>query len=391
MKIAIFSGSIPSTSFIERLIVGVSRHHDVYVFGMQKQDVDYTSKSVKVYGTPNTKYLNLFVTSIRAIQLFFKNPKHLFLLVKAVKSKPSNYARFMHFSRCLPIVLHLPDIVHLQWAKDLPNYAFLKTTFNIALVVSFRGAHINYTPIIEPDYKHKYQNTFPLVDAFHGVSEAIITEACKYGAIKDRSRVIYSPIPKLFFTEFQNFQKPKTKTIKIVSVGRNHWKKGYAYAIAAISILKEKGYDVQYTLIGLSKPNEALLFQVNQLQLQDSVLLKGQYNQKQLLQALKTEHVLLLPSLEEGIANVVLEAMSLGLPVISTDCGGMAEVIKPKTTGWLVPSRSANAIADAIIDFDKTSEIEIDTITQNAFALVKRAFDYDSNIKKFIKLYESVV
>ena len=59
--------------------------------------------------------------------------------------------------------------------------------------------------------------------------------------------------------------------------------------------------------------------------------------------------VLLLPSLNEGIANVVLEAMAIGVPVISTDCGGMSEVVILDTTGWLLPVRDSKAIAKGLI------------------------------------------
>jgi len=391
MKIAIFSGNIPSTSFIERLIDGVSQHHEVYLFGTSQEKVTYKSKSISVYATPKSKFKTIGVTLLRALKLLFNKPRNLFQLLREVKSESSRYGQFMLFSRCVPILLHRPDILHLQWAKDLPKYAFLKTRFYIPLIVSFRGAHINYTPIVEPDYAEKYKANFPYVDAFHGVSKTIIHKASKYGKIKERSTVVYSPIPKFFFDSFQEFQKSKQNAIRIVSVGRNHWKKGYQYAIDAIYDLKQKGYDVHYTLIGPSAPTEVLLFQINQLQLQDSVSFKGQLHQKEVLQALKNQDFLLLPSLGEGIANVVLEAMSLGLPVISTDCGGMAEVVKHKETGWLIPMRSSSAIVEAVIDFDKTSSEDLKAMTKNAFELVKKEFDYDCNIEKFIRLYESVV
>jgi colanic acid/amylovoran biosynthesis glycosyltransferase len=61
--------------------------------------------------------------------------------------------------------------------------------------------------------------------------------------------------------------------------------------------------------------------------------------------------VLLMPSLEEGIPNVVVEAMAIGLPVISTNCGGVPELIEDKVNGWLVPIRDPAALAEAISSF----------------------------------------
>lgn len=391
LKIALFSGTIPSTSFIERLIEGVSKHHEVLLFGVQKKSTNYNSKSIHIYATPNSKWKNLIVTFFRGLKLLLTQPKVLFGLLDEVKSEKTRYSKFAKFSRCLPILLHQPDVLHLQWAKDISSYVFLKTRFNIPLIVSFRGAHINYTPIVEPEYATIYKDLFPHVDAFHGVSQTIINKAAQYDDISSRSTVVYSPTPDFFFEAYKPYKKSKSKTIQLVSVGRNHWKKGYQYAIDAVHQLIIKGYDVQYTLIGPVKPTEALLFQMHQLDVVDAITFKSHLNQKQLLEELKHQDVLLLPSLGEGIANVVLEAMSMGLPVISTDCGGMAEVVKHKETGWLIPMRDAKAIETAIIDFHNTSQEKLQSMVLQAHELVKREFDYDKNIVKFIALYESFV
>ena len=391
LKIAIFSGTIPSTSFIERLIKGVSQHHNVLLYGVKNTNVVYTSDAIKVYTTPKSKWKSVLITLWRTFLLVIKQPKDLFKLLDEVKTETSRYSKFQKFSKCLPILLYKPDILHLQWAKDLPKYVFLKIRFGIPLVVSFRGAHINYTPIVEPDFAALYKKTFPYVDAFHGVSKTILNKASQYGNISHRSTVIYSPMPDFFFDAYQHYQKQKRETIRIVSVGRNHWKKGYQYAVDAIYKLKQNGYKVRYTLIGPSQPSEALLFQMHQLDVIDNISFIGYLKQQELLEQLKDEDVLLLPSLGEGIANVVLEAMAIGLPVISSDCGGMAEVVKHKETGWLVPMRDAKAITDAVIDFYKTPEEELKTIIENAHQLVKREFDYDKNIEKFIRIYESII
>ena len=83
--------------------------------------------------------------------------------------------------------------------------------------------------------------------------------------------------------------------------------------------------------------------------------------------------------------------MAMGLPVISTDCGGMAEVVKHMETGWLVPMRDAKAIEAAIIDFYNTPENKLKSMVSEAHVFVKREFDYATNIAKFIEFYNTVV
>ena len=66
---------------------------------------------------------------------------------------------------------------------------------------------------------------------------------------------------------------------------------------------------------------------------------------------LSNSDLLLLPSIEEGISNAVLEAMILGVPVISTNCGGMVEVITNNKNGFIVPVRDPDSIAETIQNF----------------------------------------
>ena len=63
---------------------------------------------------------------------------------------------------------------------------------------------------------------------------------------------------------------------------------------------------------------------------------------------LRQGSLLVLSSIEEGLPNVVLEAMAAGLPVVATDVGGLSEVVQPGETGWLVAPKDVPALADAI-------------------------------------------
>jgi colanic acid/amylovoran biosynthesis glycosyltransferase len=391
MKIAIFSGAIPSSTFIEHLIEGVAPYHTIMLFGVIEKRKQYSSKAVKIYKTPYSHLINLGYTLGRLVLLAFQRPGEILKLVKEVKKYDRFYDRWIWFSKFLPIVLYRPDIVHVQWARDLDFYYFLKERFNMKLIVSLRGAHINYTPIIEPRIAQLYRHSFPNIDAFHAVSVAISKEALHYGADPDKISLIHSPIQNVFFDAFTLLKKQNMKTIRIVSVGRFHWKKGFKYAFDAISLLKDSGIDIMYTIIGSEALSEALLFQMHQLKLEEHIVLIAAMPQEDLIQALKSYDVLLLPSVEEGIANVVLEAMAVGLPVISSDSGGMSEVVRHKETGWLVPVRDPQAIADAIIEVAGTSESELQDMTQNAYNFVKTNFNAEDSIQQFVELYDRVM
>jgi len=391
LKIAIFSGSIPSTTFIEKLIIGVAKTHQVQLYGVMPKATSYASKSIKIYKTPYAHLLNLIYTLYRLCILSVKAPKAIFKLCKHIQRFPRLYDKWIWFSKFLPIILYRPDVLHIQWARDLEFYWFLKTEFDIAIVVSLRGAHINYTPIVEPHIAKIYQACFPEVNAFHAVSKAIAEEALKYKALPERVKIIHSPVDAAVLQYFTPYVKTIKQTLQLVSVGRFHWKKGYDYALQTLAILRDAGLDVHYTIIAANAVPEAILFQIDQLHLKTHITITKGMPQDALLQHLATYDMMLLPSLEEGIANVVLEAMAIGLPVVSTNCGGMAEVVKPLETGWLVPVRAPKAMADAVIAVSRTSEKEVQKITSTAHQLIRNTFDADDSIADFLTLYEQVV
>ncbi|MCB9276519.1 MAG: glycosyltransferase [Lewinellaceae bacterium] len=103
--------------------------------------------------------------------------------------------------------------------------------------------------------------------------------------------------------------------------------KGYHYALDALRFLLHKGYNIHYTIIagGLS---EEIHYQIKYLQLEDYTSIIPGLPQTEVFKKMAEADIFLLPSVEEGIANVVLEAMVIGLPVVSSDCGGMAEVVE---------------------------------------------------------------
>jgi glycosyltransferase involved in cell wall biosynthesis len=69
---------------------------------------------------------------------------------------------------------------------------------------------------------------------------------------------------------------------------------------------------------------------------------------EQVVDRLRASDALLLPSLDEGLPTVILEAMACGIPVVATDCGGVSEAITDGVEGLLVPPRDSAALAQAL-------------------------------------------
>ena len=422
MKVAIYSGTSPSTTFIEDLInVIASNGVEVHLFGTKTGSKSYQYSNIHQFLTPSQSLNRLVFTIFQLFFSFVRHPTRLFKLLGKLDKSIGWKGKINWLSKTLPVINNLPDIFHVQWAKSASDWIFLKDLFGVRMVLSLRGAHINYSPICDPELAETYRQTFPRYDAFHAVSKAIVKEAEKYGAESSKIKVIYSgvdlnkiqKVKKEIESNHQiNIYPPRLqrrwksanrhqlkkstpdnyrdKRLNIISVGRFHWKKGYKYAIDACHILKDKQISFHYTIVARGDPGE-YLFQINDLNLQDYVSIVPGPPQEELMVRVAKSDLFLLPSIEEGIANVVLEAMALGCPVVSTDCGGMTEVIKNDHNAFIIPMRSPKEIADALIKYRSLSEKKIKEIRKNAFATVNDRFALDTLGKEMECLYISVM
>ncbi|WP_452226410.1 glycosyltransferase family 4 protein [Lacinutrix cladophorae] len=383
LKIAIYSGDIPSTTFIERLIHGLSATgNTIYLFGFIKKKVKYTG-SVSVFGYKNTRlYKALHYIKYSLLLFCFKN-KEKQKLDLILKKQSKNL--LLDKVKSYPVLWHKPDVFHLQWAKGLADWVWVKE-FDIKLILSLRGAHINYSPIADVTLAKMYNIYFPKVDAFHAVSKAIGIEAEKYGAAKERVQVVYSGLSEVSVAIQQ--KKPNT-VFQIISVGRAHWKKGYTYALDACKILKAHNVKFHYTIIGGTKDIE-YTYHLHDLGLLDAVTLQDNIAYTKVQTLMQQADLLVLPSVEEGIANVVLEAMQHKTLVLTTSCGGMEEVIVDNENGFMVPTRDAEAIAKKIMHIQTLEEDQKEAIRIKALQTLKAQHSEQQMVSSMLALYQRI-
>lgn len=383
LKIAIYSGEIPSTTFIERLIRGVSDSGaEVFLFGALHNQPTYNFPG-KVIGYRHNRFSKFWhLLQFTVLLSLFKRHK---------KKRLDSYLKEQQLTdlytkvKFYPVLWYQPDVFHIQWAKGLDDWMWVQD-FGMKLVLSLRGAHINYSPIADPALADMYRKYFPKVDEFHAVSEAIGLEAQKYGAIASRIHTVHSGLDLKSLTTIDTKISPKNKVFKIISVGRPHWIKGYTYALDACKLLKDAGFEFEYTIVGGADDIE-YQYQIHDLGLENQVQLLGQQDFQKVQTLIQKSNLLLMPSLQEGIANVVLEAMALGTLVLSTDCGGMAEVIIHDVNGFLVPIRDSQAITDAILRIQKLTAAEMLTIKERAQAKIKEQHTEEAMVKRMLEVY----
>jgi glycosyltransferase involved in cell wall biosynthesis len=122
-----------------------------------------------------------------------------------------------------------------------------------------------------------------------------------------------------------------------------------AAAIRALAVVRQQQPDARLTLAG-EGPERANLQQLaHQLQVAEAVHFAGRLPREQVAALLQTARVVLNPSTADNSPNSLIEAMAAGVPIVSTDVGGVPQLCQPDTHALLVPARQPDAMAAAIL------------------------------------------
>ena len=394
MKIGIYAGTIPPPVFINNLVNGLANKNDtVILYGkVTERNYKFSNPAIVQRRIPSTK-LGVILYSIYALpKLIVTQPQLYLTIVKILRRNSTNWIQFLKRScRVLPPFLDNLDIFHIQWAKTLVQYPEFIEKLTCPVVLSLRGAHINYSPLSDKVLAQKYMKYFPMVAGFHAVSNAIAKEVEKYTADPGKITVIHPAVKRKLINHEQTKKTIESEKIIIISVGRCHWKKGYTFALDAMALLKKKDVQFHYTIIAAGRDHEHISYQIQDLGLSEYVSFINGLSHEEALNQLSKSDIFLLPSLEEGISNAVLEAMALGIPVISTDCGGMGEVIRNGKNSFLVPVRDAESMAKTIRNFIDLDEMEKNNIIFNARETIRQNHLLSNQINQFNSFYNRMI
>jgi len=383
MRIAIFDGSFETTAFIRRLIRGlVQAGHEVYVLGFNEkikeaiQDVHYVPLG------SNQKKIKFLRTSL----LYALKSRNFLSVFKHLVNGKKKQVQQFNLSYVLNSIK--PDVIHLQWVSNIKLFEDFLQEKQYKFILSQRGYQTNVRPFIDADNLKYLQKCLPYFSGFHSVSKAISDKGDQIFHSRNKlDQVVYTGLDlKEFLYQKQVVNNDK---LRLLSVGRPHWIKGYDIAIEALAMLKEKQIPFNYRIIGASQ-DEELLFLLYELELQNDVELLSKMPQSAVFEEMKAADIFLLPSLEEGIANVAVEAMALGTPVLSTDCGGMQELITHQKEGWIVPTYDVHAMAEQIEKFTQVTVEELKKIKWNARKKAEMQHNEQQMVEGMLHLYSRV-
>lgn len=134
----------------------------------------------------------------------------------------------------------------------------------------------------------------------------------------------------------------------ITYVGRIAFHKGVPDLIKAAEVIVRKVPEARILIVGEGPLVRNLKDDVDSRSLEDKVIFTGE--RKDAVQIIAASDLFVLPSLSEGLALTLLEAAMTATAMVATDIGGNSEVVHPNQTGLLIPPKSPDALADAIIE-----------------------------------------
>lgn len=231
-------------------------------------------------------------------------------------------------------------------------------------------------------------------DAIIAVSEKMKREVSELGINKDKIHVLHNALVlenyKRDFSQrqFRSELGITDEDLLVANIGRLSPEKGQSDFIYAANDTLKKTQNIKFVLIGIGPDRDKLVKLVNDLGLQKHVIFAGY---KQNMEKLYGSIDLIVQSSHtEGLPNVVLEAMAMGVPVIATNVGGTAEIIQNGQTGILVLPGKPHAIAEHIIRFRRNPEDYIN-MTKNGIDIIQKYFDISVRTKKLEVIYETIM
>ncbi len=409
MKIAFVVGKFPglSITFIINQIVGlIERGHEVDIFStIHEEDITTLHSAIERYNIlERTTYLPLiprspFRQTIKGFYRiglnFLKAPRFYskvffssFGYHYRVSSLLRNYSEAFHDRECRYDIIHCHFLTH-----GLDSLAIKKLTKNEAkVIVTFHGYdvnvpdHIRCSPIVR-------NLVFQEVDLYTSNTTYTAMKAAKLGCPSDKIRILPVGLDLSKYT-FSPPEYQAGETIKLLSIGRLVEKKGLEFSIRAFAKVSLKNPNVEYQIVGDGPLRDRLERLSHELGVAEKVIFLGGKTQDIVLRLYQKSHIFVLSSVTasngdmEGQALVLQEAQAIGLPVVSTLHNGIPDGVLDGQSGFLVPERDIDSLAEKLTYLIEHPELWHQMGTAGR-KFIEKKYDLNMLNDRLVELYRS--
>lgn len=409
MHIAFLLGRFPSLSetFILNQITGLIDHgHQVDIYARKPDDGTKVHPDIDKYKLLDRVIYrdmptNVILRTLQAIPMtaggLIHNPAITLRSLNLFKhGREASSLKLIYWTAAFIKRAKLYDIVHAHFGPNgllavaLRNIGAINPTAKI--ITTFYGYDVHRYP--RNHGQNVYQPLFDQCDRILALSQTMKRDLVALGC-PDNKAVVHH-----IGTDVGRFclsvrQPSSDGIVRLVSIARLVEKKGLEYAIQAVGRASAAGQPLSYDIVGDGELRGRLESLIIDLKLEKIVHLLGWKTQQEVVEILNRAHILLAPSVtaesgdQEGTPVALMEAMAIGLPVISTHHSGIPEMIRDGICGHLVPERDADALADRILDLARHPE-RWGAMGTAGRAIVESEFDTRKLGDELFKLYRSL-
>ena len=151
--------------------------------------------------------------------------------------------------------------------------------------------------------------------------------------------------------------------------------------------LSEQGIDVELVIASDGPMRDEIERLIDQLGLQDHVRLTGYLDDLGIFDEILAARALVLPSFAEGLPSVLLEALALGRPVITTSIAAHSELVEPNVSGWLIPAGDVDSLVNAMAEVLASAPAELERMGRAGAVRVAEQHDPETAVEKLTALF----
>ena len=287
---------------------------------------------------------------------------------------------------------HSLDILHIEFDTQALDVIDVKTFLGCKILLSSRGT-FQKTSVLD-QYPDAPKFLYRYVDGYHFISEYLRDNAYKLGLSPEVPYWLVKPAIDLSLFKSSNdyVQKSSHETIRLITVARLAWQKGHEFALDAVKKVRTAGIPVEYIVVGDGEYKLAVIFAARQWGLLENEIVKftGIVPREKVVAYLHEADIMIHAALEEGFCNAVIEGQAAELPVIVSDAGGLPENVEDGVTGFVVPRRDPDAMAEKIVLLAKDPELRR-RMGKAGRERALKMYDINAQIQQFITLYQELV
>ena len=330
------------------------------------------------------KKIDIYIVTANKNKKSFFNKRLKYICPKS--NRWNNTSRFTKTLVCLALIFFkLPK-------KNISLFSFQS---NISAIILSKILNINIVIRLNTALTKYINGYFKIIlfKTFYSMSDKIIVNSLEFKKelkilLNLKSDYIPNPIYikkklKKKINYFRNF-----KGLKLLSIGRLTDQKNQITILKSLKILKEKNINFKFFLIGKGYKLEELKEYVRENKLKKNVKFAGY--KKDAFEYMGYSDLFILSSKFEGLPNVLIEAQSQNIPIISSNCtSGPGEILLDGQLGSLFKVEDHNSLSKIIINFYRNKKLFL-----NKAQLAKKylyRYDYEKNLIKYYKLIKKVI